>query len=121
MPSPELGSRSLVPRTVHRSREQAAGPRRGPQHPGDPGNAALAGSDLGAPDFSDANAVASNVAPNAFTVAQPVLVTLFAGTLAAPGTATFVDSNYAQATIGGLVAPGLAAVAARKWPTRHAG
>ena len=84
---------------------------------GDPGNAALVGSDLGAPDFTDDNAVANNVALYAFTVFQPGVVsvtstgfgaggvdpyfTLFAGTLAAPSAATFVDSNFAQATTTG--------------------
>jgi hypothetical protein len=77
---------------------------------GDPGNGALVGSDLGVPDFTDANAVANNVALYTFTVAQAGTVsvvstgfaaggvdpyfTLFTGTGA---TAAFLDSNYLQA------------------------
>ena len=81
---------------------------------GDPGNGALVGSDLGAPDFTDDNAIANNVALYAFTVTLDGTVsvvstgfagggvdpyfTLFAGT---GSTATFVDSNYVQATSTG--------------------
>ena len=77
---------------------------------GDSGNAALVGSDLGSPDFTDADAVADNVALYTFTVTMPGTVditstgfaaggvdpyfTLFAG---AGDSATFVDSNYDQA------------------------
>ena len=77
---------------------------------GDSGNAALVGSDLGAPDFSDDNAIADNVALYTFMVTVPGTVdivstgfaaggvdpyfTLFAG---GDGTATFVDSNYDDA------------------------
>jgi len=82
---------------------------------GDPGNAALVGSDLGAPDFTDANAIADNVALYTFnvTVAGTVSIvsTGFAGGGVDPyftlfdgsgNTATFHDSNYAQAiTTGG--------------------
>ncbi|MBW8758814.1 MAG: DVUA0089 family protein [Burkholderiales bacterium] len=81
---------------------------------GDSGNGALVGSDLGAPGFSDDNAIADNVALHAFTVTVggPVSIvstgfagggvdpyfTLFSGSGSA---ATFVDSNYAQATSTG--------------------
>ena len=81
---------------------------------GDPGNAALVGSDLGAPDFSSDNAIANNVALYVFTVALDGTVsitstgfaaggidpyfTLFAGSGAG---ATIVDSNYTQAVYGG--------------------
>ena len=74
---------------------------------GDSGNAALVGSDLGAPDFTDDNAIANNVALYSFTVTVPGTVdivstgfadggvdpyfTLFAG---GDDSATFVDSNY---------------------------
>jgi hypothetical protein len=77
---------------------------------GDAGNGALVGSDLGAPDFTDDNAKANNVALYTFTVAQNGLVslvstgfatggvdpyfTLFTGTGAS---ASFLDSNYTQA------------------------
>ena len=77
---------------------------------GDSGNAALVGSDLGLPDFTDADAIADNVALYTFTVTMPGTVditstgfaaggvdpyfTLFAG---AGDSATFVDSNYDQA------------------------
>ena len=77
---------------------------------GDPGNAALVGSDLGAPDFTDDNAIADNVALYTFTVTIPGTVdilstgfaaggvdpyfTLFAG---GDGSATVDASNYDQA------------------------
>ena len=76
---------------------------------GDSGNAALVGSDLGAPDFTDDNAVANNVALYTFsTYAGTVSIvstgfagggvdpyfTLFSGSGA---TAVFYDSNYTQA------------------------
>ena len=76
----------------------------------DPANAALVGSDLGAPDFTDDSAVADNVALYAFTVGAsgPVSIvstgfasggldpyfSLFAGS---GSSATFLDSNFAQA------------------------
>jgi hypothetical protein len=81
---------------------------------GDPGNGALVGSDLGVPDFTDANAIANNVALYTFTIGQAGAVsvvstgfaaggvdpyfTLFTGTGAS---ATFLDSNYVQATSTG--------------------
>ncbi|MBL8307936.1 MAG: DVUA0089 family protein [Rubrivivax sp.] len=76
----------------------------------DPGNAALVGSDLGAPSFVDGRAVANNVALYIFDVLSPGLVTIQSSGFAAGGidpyfslfagagsTASFVDSNYAQA------------------------
>lgn len=81
---------------------------------GDSGNGALVGSDLGAPDFTDANAVADNVALYAFTVpvggTVSIVSTGFAGGGVDPyftlfsgsgNLATFLDSNYAQATSTG--------------------
>ena len=81
---------------------------------GDPGNGALVGSDLGAPDFTDDNAIANNVALYDFTVAHggavSVVSTGFAGGGVDPyfslfsgtgATATFVDSNFVQATSTG--------------------
>ena len=81
---------------------------------GDPGNAALVGSDLGAPDFSDANAIADNVALYAFTISVGGTVSIASSGFAGGGvdpyftlftgsgdTATFLDSNYAQATSTG--------------------
>jgi hypothetical protein len=80
---------------------------------GDAGNAALVGSDLGAPDFTDDNAIADNVALVTFTTNTGLVsivstgfagggvdpyFTLFAGS---GGTATFYDSNYLQATSTG--------------------
>ena len=80
---------------------------------GNPGNAALVGSDLGAPDFTDENAIANNVALYTFTTSTGTVsivstgfagggvdpyFTLFSGT---GGTATFYDSNYLQATSTG--------------------
>jgi hypothetical protein len=80
---------------------------------GDAGNAALVGSDLGAPGFADDNASADNVALYTFTTAAGAVsiassgfagggvdpyFTLFAGSGA---TATFFDSNYVQATSTG--------------------
>jgi hypothetical protein len=81
---------------------------------GDSGNGALVGSDLGAPDFTDANSIADNVALYTFTVshagAASIVSTGFAGGGVDPyftlftgsgGSATFLDSNYAQATSTG--------------------
>ena len=80
---------------------------------GDAGNAALVGSDLGAPGFDDENAIANNVALYAFTTAAGTVsivstgfagggidpyFTLFSGSGA---TATWFDSNYVQATSTG--------------------
>lgn len=81
---------------------------------GDSGNAALVGSDLGAPGFGDDDAIANNVALYTFTVTHGGTVrivstgfagggvdpyfTLFAGS-GAP--ATFLDSNWTQATSTG--------------------
>lgn len=76
----------------------------------DPGNPALVGSDLEAPGYADTATMANNVALHAFTLTEAATVmiqstgfagggvdpyfSLFAG---AGATATFVDSNYAQA------------------------
>ncbi len=81
---------------------------------GDAGNAALVGSDLGAPDFTDDNAIANNVALYVFSTVVggtvSVVSTGFAGGGVDPyftlfsgsgSTATFYDSNYAQATTTG--------------------
>jgi hypothetical protein len=80
---------------------------------GDAGNAALVGSDLGAPAFDDANAIANNVALYSFTTRAGTVsivstgfagggvdpyFTLFAGSGAA---ASFYDSNFVQATSTG--------------------
>lgn len=77
---------------------------------GDSGNGALVGSDLGAPDFTDANAVANNVALYTFDVTVAGTVDIVSSGFGAGGvdpyftlfdgsgnTATFHDSNYAQA------------------------
>jgi hypothetical protein len=77
---------------------------------GDSGNTALVGSDLGVPDFTDANAVANNVALYTFTTNGNGPVTLVSTGFAAGGidpyfsifsgtgsSATFLDSNYIQA------------------------
>ena len=77
---------------------------------GDSGNAALVGSDLGAPDFSDDNAIADNVALYTFTVTVPGTVDIVSTGFAAGGVdpyftlfagagdgATVYDSNYVQA------------------------
>ena len=77
---------------------------------GDPGNAALVGSDLGAPDFTDVNAIADNVALYPFMVTYAGTVSIVSTGFAAGGvdpyftlftgsgsSATFLDSNYAQA------------------------
>jgi hypothetical protein len=77
---------------------------------GDSGNAALVGSDLGAPDFSDDNAIADNVALYAFTVTVPGTVDIVSTGFAAGGVdpyftlfaggddgATVYDSNYYHA------------------------
>jgi hypothetical protein len=77
---------------------------------GDVGNGALVGSDLGAASFADANAIANNVALYSFTVTNSGLVSLVSTGFAAGGvdpyfslfsgtgaSATFLDSNYAQA------------------------
>ena len=77
---------------------------------GDAGNGALVGSDLGAPDFTDANAIADNVALYTFNVTVAGTVDIVSTGFAAGGvdpyftlfdgsgdTATFRDSNYAQA------------------------
>ncbi len=76
----------------------------------DPGNAALVGSDLGAADFTDELAVANNVALYGFTVGTGGLVSIVSTGFAAGGvdpyfslfagsgaSATFLDSNFAQA------------------------
>jgi hypothetical protein len=81
---------------------------------GDPGNGALVGSDLGAPDFTDDNAIANNVALYTFTLGGSGAVSIVSTGFAAGGvdpyftlfsgsgaTATFYDSNYAQATTTG--------------------
>jgi len=81
---------------------------------GDSGNGALVGSDLGAPDFSDDDAVADNVALYAFAVTAGGTVSIVSTGFAGGGvdpyftlfsgsgdTATFLDSNYAQATSTG--------------------
>jgi hypothetical protein len=81
---------------------------------GDPGNAALVGSDLGAPDFTDDNAIANNVALYTFYVPRDGSVSVVSTGFAAGGvdpyfslfsgtgaTAAFFDSNYAQATTTG--------------------
>jgi hypothetical protein len=80
---------------------------------GDAGNGALVGSDLGAPDFTDENAVANNVALYTFataTGAVSIVSTGFAGGGVDPyftlfsgsgASATFYDSNYLQATSTG--------------------
>jgi len=81
---------------------------------GDSGNGALVGSDLGAPGFGDDNAIANNVALYAFTLAHggavSIVSTGFAGggvdpyftLLAGSGApATFLDSNWTQATSTG--------------------
>ena len=77
---------------------------------GDSGNAALVDSDLGAPDFSDDNAIADNVALYTFTVTVPGTVDIVSTGFAAGGVdpyftlfagagdgATVYDSNYVQA------------------------
>lgn len=77
---------------------------------GDAANSALVGSDLGAPSFAGQGAIANNVALYAFTVADSGLVGLISTGFAAGGvdpyfslfsgsgaSATFLDSNYAQA------------------------
>ena len=77
---------------------------------GDSGNGALVGSDLGAPDFTDANAIANNVALYTFNVTVAGTVDIVSTGFGAGGvdpyftlfdgsgnTATFHDSNYAQA------------------------
>ena len=77
---------------------------------GDAGNGALVGSDLGAANFTDANAIANNVVLYSFTVTNGGLVSLVSTGFAAGGvnpyfslfsgtgaSATFLDSNYAQA------------------------
>src|SRR5579862_1081125 len=81
---------------------------------GDAGNGALVGSDLGAPDFTDANAIADNVALYTFTVYAVGTVSITSTGFAGGGvdpyftlftgsgpTATFLDSNNAQATSTG--------------------
>jgi hypothetical protein len=81
---------------------------------GDPGNAALVGSDLGAPDFTDDNAIANNVALYTFSVDHAGTVDIVSTGFAAGGvdpyftlfmgsgnTATVLDSNYVQATTTG--------------------
>ena len=52
---------------------------------GDSGNAALVGSDLGAPDFTDDNAIADNVALYTFTVTVPGTVGIVSTGFAAGG------------------------------------
>jgi hypothetical protein len=77
---------------------------------GDAGNNALVGSNLGGPDFTDEFTIANNVALYAFTVGESELVTLVSSGFAGGGadpyfslfrgagiSATFFDSNYAQA------------------------
>jgi hypothetical protein len=61
---------------------------------GDSGNGALVGSDLGAPDFTDANAVANNVALYTFDVTVAGTVDIVSSGFGAGGVH---DSNYAQA------------------------
>jgi hypothetical protein len=81
---------------------------------GDSGNGALVGSDLGAPDFTDDNAIADNVALYAFTVSVGGTVSIVSTGFAGGGVdpyftlfsgsgnpATFLDSNYVQATSTG--------------------
>ena len=81
---------------------------------GDAGNAALVGSDLGAPAFGDDDAIADNVALYPFYVVQDGAVSVTSTGVAAGGvdpyfslfsgngaSATFVDSNDAQATTSG--------------------
>lgn len=76
----------------------------------DASNPALVGSDLGAPGFADIATIANNVALHAFTLTAAGTVTVQSTGFAAGGvdsyfslfagsgaTATFVDSNYAQA------------------------
>ncbi|MFL6697833.1 MAG: DVUA0089 family protein [Vitreoscilla sp.] len=80
----------------------------------DAGNGALVGLDLGAPSFDDDNAIANNTALYTFTVARAGTVTIVSTGFAGGGvdpyfslfvgsgaTATFLDSNYAQATSTG--------------------
>ena len=77
---------------------------------GDSGNAALVGSDLGAPGFTDPDTIADNVALYTFTVTTPGAVDIVSTGFAAGGVdpyftlftgsgtgATFLDSNYDQA------------------------
>lgn len=77
---------------------------------GDSSNAALVGSDLGVPDFTDDNAIADNVALYSFTMTVPGEVDIVSTGFAAGGvdpyftlfaggddTATVYDSNYVQA------------------------
>ena len=77
---------------------------------GDAGNGALVGSDLGAPNFVDSPSIANNVALYTFTTSISGLVSLVSAGFAAGGvdpyfslfsgsgaSATFLDSNYAQA------------------------
>ena len=76
----------------------------------DPGNAALVGSDLGTPDFSDQFAIANNLALYGFTVGTAGLVSIVSTGFVAGGvdpyfslftgagaSAAFLDSNYLQA------------------------
>lgn len=76
----------------------------------DPANAALVGSDLGAARFTDDFAIANNVALYGFTVATSGLVSIVSTGFAPGGldpyfsifagsgsSATFLDSNFAQA------------------------
>jgi MYXO-CTERM domain-containing protein len=76
----------------------------------DPANSALVGSNLGAPSFVDAAAVANNVALYTLNVVSAGMVTIQSTGFAAGGidpyfslfkgagdAATFVDSNYVQA------------------------
>ena len=78
---------------------------------GNAGNGALVGSDLGAPDFTDDQAIANNVALYTFNVTVAgtvdIVSTGFAGGGVDPyftlfdgsgNTATFHDSNFVQAT-----------------------
>ena len=77
---------------------------------GDAGNGALVSSDLGAPNFVDSPSIANNVALYTFTTSISGLVSLVSAGFAAGGvdpyfslfsgsgaSATFLDSNYAQA------------------------
>jgi hypothetical protein len=80
---------------------------------GDAGNAALVGSDLGVPDFTDDNSVANNVALYTFSTGAgsvSIVSTGFAGGGVDPyfslftgsgAAATLLDSNYLQATSTG--------------------
>jgi hypothetical protein len=80
---------------------------------GDAGNAALVGSDLAAPDFTDDNAVANNVALYTFTTTLDGLVSVTSSGYGAGGaypyfaifagsgaSAAYLDSDYYRAIAG---------------------